>query len=248
MTMCLKNDGLLKTLKDERQFSVVFTTENEVSVFCDTIPVCPICGEKFKVIVGKHQTEERHKVVVKGHNGCQSVSDNMPRYKSITFDKLKGTPANKEIMDYIRNWDKNPIGGFITSNCGTGKTSMMICLYKKILNESETGCSFFTLYDLITRIKNQMFEGTDKTLKYVKEVDVLFLDDVGVEKPTEYVIETFYSIINTRYNNELPTFISTNLSLKDFKSMFGDRFLSRFYECCKFFKIEDKDYRRENNV
>lgn len=41
-------------------------------------------------------------------------------------------------------------------------------------------------------------------------VDLLVIDDLGKEKPTEWVLEKLFLIVNNRYNNYLPIVITTN--------------------------------------
>ena len=47
-------------------------------------------------------------------------------------------------------------------------------------------------------------------LRPVMEADLLVLDDLGSEKPSEWVEETMNLIVNTRYNERRPTIFTTN--------------------------------------
>ena len=60
---------------------------------------------------------------------------------------------------------------------------------------------------------------------------------------TCWVGETFYSIINTRYERMLPTFFSSNLSLPELAEKMGDRIASRIAEMCQIIKLSGKDLR-----
>jgi DNA replication protein DnaC len=42
------------------------------------------------------------------------------------------------------------------------------------------------------------------------EVDLLVLDELGSQKPTTFVQDVLYYVINTRYNSELTTIFTTN--------------------------------------
>ena len=54
-------------------------------------------------------------------------------------------------------------------------------------------------------------EVSDKDyLNLYSSVDLLVIDDLGKEKPTEWVLEKLFLIVNNRYNNYLPIVITTN--------------------------------------
>ena len=54
-------------------------------------------------------------------------------------------------------------------------------------------------------------EVSDKDyLNLYSSVDLLVIDDLGKEKPTECVLEKLFLIVNNRYNNYLPIVITTN--------------------------------------
>jgi len=72
---------------------------------------------------------------------------------------------------------------------------------------------------------------------------LLFLDDLGAEKMSEWVAEQFYLILNFRYEAKLPTIITSNYSLGELSERLGDRIASRIAEMCDVVKIDGKDRR-----
>jgi len=71
----------------------------------------------------------------------------------------------------------------------------------------------------------------------------VIIDDLGVEKNSEWVSATLYTIINGRYENELPTILISNLSLVGLSGKIDDRIVSRISEMCIVKKIEGEDRR-----
>jgi DNA replication protein DnaC len=87
-------------------------------------------------------------------------------------------------------------------------------------------------------------------LRPVMEAELLVLDDLGAEKPSEWVEETMNLIVNTRYNERRPTIFTTNYEdLPDetqadsLKVRVGFRMHSRLHEMCEFLEYEGGDYR-----
>jgi len=59
-------------------------------------------------------------------------------------------------------------------------------------------------------------DATGTILKRCKNTALLILDDMGIEKPTDYVFEKLDTIVNHRWENHLPTVITANtLELSD---------------------------------
>jgi len=73
---------------------------------------------------------------------------------------------------------------------------------------------------------------------------IVVLDDLGAEKPSEWVRERLYQIINHRYENDLTTVITSNLSVDDLAKRVGARNSSRIYELCEAIELRGMDRRR----
>jgi DNA replication protein DnaC len=101
-------------------------------------------------------------------------------------------------------------------------------------------------------------------LQPVFAAEVLVLDDLGAQKPNEWVWDTVALILNTRYNDKLSTIITTNYAdlpagqgfqadpdgKKPAKSedtlgdRIGDRMRSRLAEMCVRVEMIGEDYRQ----
>ena len=87
-------------------------------------------------------------------------------------------------------------------------------------------------------------------LRPVMDAELLVLDDLGAEKPSEWVEETMNLIVNTRYNERRPTIFTTNYEdlpdeadLDSLKVRVGFRLHSRLHEMCEFLEYDGGDYR-----
>ena len=87
-------------------------------------------------------------------------------------------------------------------------------------------------------------------IRPVMDAELLVLDDLGSEKPSEWVEETMNLIVNTRYNERRPTIFTTNYEdtpdesdLDSLKARVGYRMHSRLHEMCEFLEYDGGDYR-----
>ncbi len=80
-------------------------------------------------------------------------------------------------------------------------------------------------------------------LDYYSSVRVLFLDDIGTEKTTDWAQQTLYTVIDHRYREVLQTVITSNLSLNELSDKTGDRITSRIAEMCVVIELKGQDRR-----
>lgn len=77
----------------------------------------------------------------------------------------------------------------------------------------------------------------------VKNRNLVVLDDIGSERPTDFAIDQFNVCISARYNELLPTIITSNLSLDDVARVYGNRIASRIREVSLVADQSGKDWR-----
>lgn len=235
-----------------------FKTESEAdnqsfvcSLCCKTIPKKSVLVNKDSY--GKELDEPFYINIIRGseqengyfHYGCLSLRGEMDRYRNSDFDNMSLNDDMKPFVEYLKNWDFSKSGAFVTSSCGTGKTHALVSFFKSLGNRKDFNTVMFcTLQDLVSDVRKEMLQDSEKTIDMAIRCGCLIIDDFGVEKQTEWVSDVLYRIINNRYNNNLPVFVSTNLSIQEVKEFFGDRILSRFYEMCQFFTFKSNDFRR----
>ena len=137
---------------------------------------------------------------------------------------------------------------------GVGKTHLAVGILKEAIRKKGARGFFFETRDLLRMVRdtyNAKVEDRElDVLKPVLEADLLILDDLGAEKTSEWVQETLGFVINTRYNGQRPTIITTNLSdslddddPRSFVFQIGSRSRSRLREMCAWVEIGGVDVR-----
>lgn len=143
---------------------------------------------------------------------------------------------------------KNEHGVFLIGDPGCGKTHLAAASLKVLL-ACGMKAKFYKITDLlgILRATNRPFAevSEEQVIEELASYDVLFLDDFGVERPTEYVADVLYRIIDRRYRRELPIFATSNLDLGALAKRIDDRIPSRLAAMCEgqVIRIKDKDWR-----
>lgn len=137
---------------------------------------------------------------------------------SWTFEKDNDkNPVMKVARDYVNKWSdfasKNA-GLVLWGDVGTGKTFFAACIANALVeqNVSVKMTNFST-------ILNDLFAESDKN-KYLDRLNkhsLVIIDDLGIERGTEYALEQVYNVIDTRYKSGKPLIVTTNLTLDELK-------------------------------
>lgn len=137
---------------------------------------------------------------------------------------------------------------------GIGKTHIAVAVLRRVVTEKRARGLFYDVRDLL-RIIRSTYNPVVRTaemdiLRPVMDAELLVLDDLGAEKPSEWVEETMNLIVNTRYNERRPTIFTTNYEdvpdeaeLDSLKLRVGFRMHSRLKEMCDFLEYDGGDYR-----
>lgn len=114
---------------------------------------------------------------------------------------------------------------------GLGKTHLSLAIANKAI-EKGMGVVYGSAQNFAVALEKERFDRADAdgpgdTNTQLMGCDLLILDDLGAEFPSQYVNAALYNIVNTRMLAERPTIISTNLSMKELEDRYSSRFASR---------------------
>ena len=145
----------------------------------------------------------------------QSILDSA-KLKDIKITKNR-TEIIKWIKDYYDKFDPYTTnkGLYLHGNFGTGKTYLLAALLNELKNKYGVNAEIVYVPELLRKLKENLGLVGDK-LYYLENVDILLLDDIGAEKVTEWGRdEILGTILQTRMNNGMPTFFTSNLNIPE---------------------------------
>jgi DNA replication protein DnaC len=168
-------------------------------------------------------------------------------------------------------------GLLFMGSVGVGKTHLAIAVLRELMEKKGVTCLFYESGSLLKAIQdsyNPVSQTSEmRVLAPVYQAEVLVLDELGATVPTNWVRDTMYQIINTRYNNKKLTIFTTNYldenrgsaeespdapdskrrrsfaadriqEMTTLEERIGTPLRSRLYEMCKKVTIEGEDYRK----
>ena len=129
--------------------------------------------------------------------------------------------------DYADNFNTTSKNLLFLGRTGLGKTHLSLSIANVAIDKG-FGVIYGSSQNFFNQIQDEAFgRKQGDTLNALLDCDLLILDDFGTEFMSTYISSAIYNIINSRILRSLPTIISTNLSLSEINSQYGERIMSR---------------------
>jgi DNA replication protein DnaC len=238
--------------------------------------VCPVCSGSGWKSAGPDRRVARCECRLKSRAESLLASARIPkRYEHCELSNFEFDGPHAHLMQprmaackFVEEYPLDNNGLLLIGSIGVGKTHLAVGIVKELVLSKGIPCLFYDYRELLKQIQNSYNESVKATeldvLRPVFETEVLVLDELGAVKPTEWVWDTVSLILNTRYNNNKTTIITTNYpddaprdsnggsefaraqraargeTLGD---RIGERMRSRLHEMCRIIKMEGADFR-----
>jgi DNA replication protein DnaC len=182
--------------------------------------------------------------------------------------RLSLAPARMAACRFVEEYPLDRTGLLLVGTVGTGKTHLAVGIIKALIQDRGIACVFYDYRELLKEIQNSYNPSVQATelglLGPVFESEVLVLDELGAVKPTDWVWDTVSLVLNSRYNGNRTTIITTNFedqpaakvagTLSPAKAAnrdetlgdrIGERMRSRLHEMCRIIKMDGEDFRQK---
>jgi DNA replication protein DnaC len=176
------------------------------------------------------------------------------RYRGVSFDRPPVSDMARDMTsrhvvqaarDFSENLDRNLGEGnglWLMGDTGTGKTTLGMLVASQALAAGKSVAVYFTP-KLLNRIRQTYQEAQSENaytvfFDQVTSVDLLYIDDLGSERHTDWVVEQLYAVINERYENRRSVLVTSNApddvvsGAKELREQIGSRTVSRLIEMC----------------
>ncbi|MGC2637157.1 MAG: ATP-binding protein [Acidobacteriaceae bacterium] len=222
------------------------------------------------------QTQQRvarllHRASIPARYEHCSLESFEPRYNGADPSLQR---AYQMARDFVANYPVTTGGHglLLTGSIGVGKTHLAAGILQALIVEKGVHGLFCDYRELLKEIQHsynpQVATTEMEILKPVFDAEVLVLDELGAAKPTDWVWDTVALVLNTRYNDERTTLITTNYpNLPEARTLsrnastkektervtsdeslgdrIGERMRSRLAEMCVSIEMNGKDFRQD---
>lgn len=239
----------------------------------DGLKHCTICGGKRETIINPpfpgampmkvkcwcncpteydvQKNQENREEIKRRREICFRGFENLINATFVADDKTgdqKIVQACWKYADHFSENLRNGTGLLLYGPVGTGKTFLAGCIANAIIDAGFRGkmTNFATISD-------ELWSAEDKAeyLAHLCKYDLLVLDDLGIERKTDYMDEMVYKVVNARYVDGRPIIVTTNLTTAELlqqQDIVKQRIYDRLIEKCLPIQVTGKSRRRAGAV
>jgi DNA replication protein DnaC len=236
---------------------------------------CPLCagtGWKDVVVAGDRRVTRCDCFLDAQAEYLRHASEIPARYADCEFASYRtdgngGLAGAKLTLErWAAQYPLDRTGLLLVGPSGVGKTHLSVAALREVMKKG-VHCLFCDYRELLKQIQNSYNSSVQTTeldvLRPIFETEVILLDDLGAVKPSEWVWDTVSLILNSRYNNNRTTLITSNFLDGPSASVeaadgprraareetlgdrIGERMRSRLFEMCRLVQVNGRDYRQK---
>jgi len=207
---------------------------------------CPVCSEEKRIEREAEEAEQRRKDAEESRKryiaGKLKSAAIPPRFQGKSFsdyvaDTDKQAKALAVCTEYAESFDSHYDAGrclLLMGKPGCGKTHLAAAIAAYLCENTRYFAVYRTLPGLIQEIRATYGQDSEQSeadiLHAVTSCALLVLDEIAATESSEFELSLLFNVINTRYEQKLPTLIVSNLAPAELGSAIGDRCVDRLRE------------------
>ena len=209
--------------------------------------LCRCAAEKLE----KEREEYRVKEELLNIQKMKSAGLQDRTFYNYTFDHCDASQENavyaKRYVEHFSEMVQTGQGLLFWGNVGTGKTFLAGCIANALL-EQKIPVLMTSFPKILNALGGLYSSERNEYLASLNRYTLLVIDDMGIERESQYTVETIYTVIDERYKSGKPFIITTNIqldALKNPQDVEHARIYDRIMERCMPVYFGGRNYRSE---
>ena len=209
--------------------------------------LCRCAAEKLE----KEREEHRIKEELLNIQKMKSAGLQDRAFYNYIFDRCDASQENaiyaKRYVEHFSEMVQAGQGLLFWGNVGTGKTFLAGCIANALL-EQKIPVLMTSFPKILNALGGLYSSERNAYLRSLNRYTLLVIDDMGIERESQYTIETIYTVIDERYKSKKPFIITTNIQLEILKKpqdLEHARIYDRIMERCMPVYFGGRNYRSE---
>ena len=209
--------------------------------------LCRCAAEKLE----KEREEYRVKEELLNIQKMKSAGLQDRTFYNYILDRCDASQENavyaKRYVEHFSEMVQTGQGLLFWGNVGTGKTFLAGCIANALL-EQKIPVLMTSFPKILNALGGLYSSERNEYLASLNHYTLLVIDDMGIERESQYTAETIYTVIDERYKSGKPFIITTNIqldALKNPQDVQHARIYDRIMERCMPVYFGGRNYRSE---
>lgn len=206
-------------------------------------PICPDCGGTGYVgaqmchCLKELCAAQQRKEMGAAFQNAGFETFKLDYYSDAVIPQLKTSPrlVMEKTLDscrrYARGFTMDSGNLLLSGGTGLGKTHLALAIGAAVGEQGYSVC-YETAAGLFGKLEKAKFTPSvenSREADKLESCDLLILDDLGTEMPSQFVTAALYGLLNARLLAKRPMIITTNLNVDEAASRYSMQIASRLY-------------------
>lgn len=213
---------------------------------------CPGCAEARRLAETAEEEAAQRQRIEARHRAMLDASRIPARFIGRTFENFRAeTDAQRHALAITRDFAENfaayakkGASLILSGQPGTGKSHLSAAVLQKIITRN---VRYLTCMDLIRAVRETWRRDSEKSetevLRYFETLDLLVIDEVGMQYGTDGEQNIIFDVIDRRYREVKPLILITNQNREGFDKFVGDRVVDRLREVARWVPFDWASHR-----
>ena len=213
---------------------------------------CPECEkiarearEAEEQIEQKRRADARHaKAIADARIPTRFIGRTFENFVCSTDEQRAALCTAREYAENFAAMARKGEGLVLSGMPGTGKSHLAAAILQSVITQD---VRYLTCMDLIRAIRDTWRRDSElsetQVLKYLEQLDLLVIDEVGVQYGTDGEQTILFDVLDRRYREVRPTVLLTNQGKDGLKKFVGERTFDRLKETSRWVAFDWSSYR-----
>lgn len=159
------------------------------------------------------------------HQKYMFFSDVPASIKEASMKEVYTNDKNRfQVIEWVTNFIKNypsEKGLYLSGSFGSGKTYLIAAAFNELAKKNVKSAIIYWP-EFLRNLKGSFNTDFNEKMEQIKRVKLLLIDDIGAENSTAWARDEILGpILQYRMQEKLPTFFTSNLSIKELEQHFS---------------------------
>jgi DNA replication protein DnaC len=213
---------------------------------------CPACSQaeadaeraKAEARRLREAEQEHQRMIAAATTPARFVGKGFDNFVADTDAKRHAATVVREFVESFGEHSRRGTGLILAGMPGTGKSHLAGAALQALMPRQ---VRYLTCLDLIRAIRETWRRDSEKSegevLRYLERLDLLVIDEVGVQYGTDGEQTILFDVLDRRYREVRSTILLTNQDKPGFKGFVGERTFDRLAETCRWVAFDWPSYR-----